>query len=423
MPAHRFAALFSVLCVAFFLATANAQENNHPYYNIKAGPVYLTLSAQMSTEYTDNVNLASGLNGPLQSDLIVYPSIGLSAISRLSIHPLSETNTSTLGFNINFGYRDHLMHPNLNQNVLDMNVSPDSELSLLIHAGHFKIRLHDGFSLQSDPVTEGALSNVAVFRRFTNTAGVNVEWDFNSRTVINAGYSHSNLFALSVVSTGTTANNLTASNLNNSSDLFSFSASTKIIPEVLVGWGATAQTTLFPGAMGQNSTSYTYGPFTEIRLTEYTTLNASWGVSKNTSNSATATTSNISLTNRLNSYYTQTFSTGQQAQIGIFGEQTAVNYLRYNSVWRMNSHIALSSAFYVEDCTNLSGNNLGSSNNADWRNGVSNYRRYGCDFSTSYQLGRRLTTSLSYRYIKKLAANPFQSYKQNSVFWNIIYLF
>ena len=89
----------------------------------------------------------------------------------------------------------------------------------------------------------------------------------------------------------------------------------------------------------------------------------------------------------------------------------------------MNSHIALSSAFYVEDCTNLSGNNLGSSNNADWRNGVSNYRRYGCDFSTSYQLGRRLTTSLSYRYIKKLAANPFQSYKQNSVFWNIIYLF
>ena len=45
--------------------------------------------------------------------------------------------------------------------------------------GDFRINIHDRISLQQDPIAEVALSNIADYGRFENTAGVSVLWDLN----------------------------------------------------------------------------------------------------------------------------------------------------------------------------------------------------------------------------------------------------
>lgn len=435
MLVNRFAVLCGFLCVLGLLRPANGQDATsgdgaRRYYNIKAGPIYVTLSAQNSVEYVDNVNLSSGIDSPIKADLIVTPSFSINAVSQMQLNPTGETNTNTMGITMNFGYRDHILQPDLNERILDLNISPDSDLFFLIRIGHFKIRLHDQFSLQSDPVTDTSLSNVAVFRRFSNTAGVNVEWDVNSATLINLGYDHTTVRALSLISldSGTT-NNLSTSNINSEADTLSLQGSIKIIPEITVGARSSVSGIHYPGAPWQDSTTYSYGPFAEARLTQYTSLNASCGVSQNepgdvfvgsnagnSSNSnSTSEYFNIALTNHLNTYYTQTISTGRQVELNLIGMQTATNYLRYSSVWTMNSHIAWHFDAGVEDATDFGTSNI--------YNVQSNYRRYTAGLSTSYQFSKKLSTSLNYRYVQKDTSDPLQCYKQNDVIWTVNYRF
>jgi len=447
MLVKRLLAISGFLCIAGLLTAASGQDAGggggaggdatQRYFNIRTGPVYVTLTAQTTTEFVDNVNLSSGIDTPIKQDLIFSPSFGINAISELQLHPLSETNTTTMGLSMNFGYREHILQPALNQKIFDINISPDSEFSFLVRIGHFKIRLHDGFALQSDPVTDGALSNVAVFRRFTNAAGVNVEWDVNSDTLVNLAYTHTNVYALDLVTLGNsgTSSNLSTSNITNSTDALSLMASTKIIPELTVGWGANVAATSFPGAPQQDSTTYSYGPFASLHLSQFTTLNASCGISKsepgnvftgsNTANNngsnSTSNYANVSLTNQLNTYYTQTLSAGREIALDLVGTQTSDNYLRYSSVWKMNAHISLNFNAFAEDISNAGtpNNNLLSLQS----NVQSDYRRYGGGVGTSLRLSKKLTTSLNYRYVQKVTGDPLLCYKQNDIIWTVSYSF
>lgn len=427
MPVTRRAVISGMLCVAC-AANAFEQHGGEKYYNIKAGPVYVTLSSGISTEYTDNVNLSDGTTTPKQAELTINPHFGITAASQVQFAPLSETNTQNLSLTADFGYREYVFHSQQNQQLNDINIAPDSELAFVIHAGHFKIRLHDGFSLQSDPTTDGSLSNVAQFRRFVNTAGVDVRWDVNSKTGLNFGYAHSDLYALSITSTSNsgTTTNLNASNLNSSTDSLNFGGDCQVFSLLKVGFNSSVQANSFPSAPQQDSTSYSYGPTAELRMTEYSRLSASAGVTQNQAgNVFTGTTAtgvgtvgtttnffNVSLTNEMNMYYTQTLSVGRQTSLTLLGSLSEVSYIRYRSNWKINSHISLSSGVYLEDSTDL-GTTLG----------FSHYRRFGVDLSTGYQLSKKMSTSLSYRFINKIADDPTQSYQQNTVTWSLNYQF
>ncbi|MEJ7703260.1 MAG: hypothetical protein WKF47_06220 [Geodermatophilaceae bacterium] len=58
-------------------------------------------------------------------------------------------------------------------------LAPGSQLSFDVFVSDFRINFHDRFSLEQDPIDEAALSNVADYGRFQNTAGVSVLWDLN----------------------------------------------------------------------------------------------------------------------------------------------------------------------------------------------------------------------------------------------------
>jgi len=446
MSVPKLAAICLMLCMVCLGGSAWGQaEGPQRYFNVKAGPVYVVLSSGVSTEYTDNVNLSNGKTSPIQPELTIIPNFGITAATQLLVQPTSELNTSDLRLSANFGYRDYVFHSQLNQKVMDINLSPDSELSFLIHAGHFKIRLHDGFSMQSDPATDSNLSNIAVFRRFVNTVGVDTQWDINSKTRAHFGYNHSNLYALSITSLGTSgttsstktknsplsASNIDASSLNSSTDAVNLSVDCQVLSLLNVGFSSSVQATTFPADPNQDSTSYSYGPMATLRLTQYSTLTASYGVTQSrmgnvftgstpvvgTTGNTGNTTNNyfdLTLANQLNTYYSHTASIGRQISLSLLGEQTEVDYLRYTGSWRVNSHIAIAIGLFAENTTSLGATLLGNS----YR-----YRRYGCTLSTSYQLSRKMFTTVAYRFTDKVADDPAQSYKQNTITWTINYQF
>lgn len=432
MSAIRFATLIGALWMAACAVAWGQGDGPQRYYNIKAGPVNFTLSTGVVTEYTDNVNLANGTTTPVQSELTINPNFGITAFSQLQVTPVSETNTTTLSMQVNFGYKEYVFHPELNQNTTNLNIAPDSEISFLVRWGdYFTTRIHDGFGLETDPTSDGSLSNVAQFRRFTNTFGLDNRWLMNSNTSFEVDYSHRNVDALDLISLGSgTTTNPSVSSLSNVSDTVSATAQTKALsPFLTLGVRGSATQTTYPSASDQNSTSYSYGPFADLRLSEYTSLNASGGITETQSggtfvsgtgrttfasgpSNTTTEYANLSLINRMNTYYSQTFSVGRETTLSLLGSQTETNYVRYESQWRVNSQISVTFGLFAEDTTDLG--MIGA---------ASHYRREGGSMSTQYQLSRKLTTGLLYRYINKTSDDPLQSYQQNTITWTIDYRF
>lgn len=417
--AHLLLAWVVLLC-----ATAWGQEEQK-YFNLKAGPVRFILTSGISAEYNDNINLSSGISSPVQSDIILTPRIGLEAISELQLLPKSQTDTTTLGFTLNLGTKRYLQHPELNTNDSNLTIAPDSELSLLVRTGHFRTRFYDRFAVQDDPSADGTLSNVTLFRRFNNTVGAKTTWDMNSKTNFSLGYEHGNMIAMKYVTLSGTAPSLNS--LDNSTDRVSLSGFSQIFSLLGVGFTASAQSTNYPDNPGQNMTTYNCGPFMDARLTQYTTLHASYSLSDNRGGSFfdgnSGTTSNlgaggtdsnyvISLINHLNTYYTQTLSVARQTQLNIVGDLTLTNSVTYSSTWNVNSKVSLSSSVFAENAT---------AENAVNANPY--YKRYGCTLGTGYRLSRKLNTTLTYQYSNKISDVADQSYKQNSVIFTINYAF
>ena len=128
MSVTRLAVLSLALYAACLGIALGQAEGPQRYFNVKAGPVYINLTAGVSTEFTDNVNLSNGKNSPIEPELSIYPNLGITAATQLQFLPLSETNTNDLRFTANLGYREYVFHPELNKQVMDITVAPDSEL-------------------------------------------------------------------------------------------------------------------------------------------------------------------------------------------------------------------------------------------------------------------------------------------------------
>src|SRR5437762_12324428 len=176
-------------------AEARRQSIDKIPYNLQIGPIKFRFSATMGVEYNDNINLAEdgsavfpSPTGPIlittapQDDIILRPQFNINAL-----WPITQLNT--LKLDIGVGYAFYLDHSNYNTNGVLVN--PGSQLAFDIFVGDFRINLHDRFSLEQDPIAEAALSNVADYGRFQNTAGVSVLWDLNA-AVATLGYDHYN---------------------------------------------------------------------------------------------------------------------------------------------------------------------------------------------------------------------------------------
>ncbi len=382
---------------------ARQQDVSRIPYNLMVGPVRFRLSATVGVEYNDNVNYAEVGK---QSDWIFTPNVNVDAI-----WPITQLNTLRLDLGLGYGiYLDHS-----NYDTRGILIAPNSQLAFDVFVGDFRINFHDRMSLQQDPIQEGALSNVANYGRFENTAGVSVLWDLN-KVLLTVGYDH-----YTYVSTTSAFDYL-----NRNAEELSGSAAYVITPTIRVGLEGNGVFTYYNDNVLNDSTTFSAGGFGETEITNNIKVRVAGGYQEidfdhNYINFFGAQFmdhsdlhdfyANILATHRLNAQISQTVSAGHENQLGVDSNYITLNYVRHTVNWNVFRGTLLSTEFFYED--------------AEESGGVvdEHFHRIGGAATLGYQLTPHVTLGLRYQYTTKDSNVALRDYDQNRISFDGTYSF
>jgi hypothetical protein len=396
-PFFRARSAFLGILIAVSLGTverSQASDNSLPY-NLQLGPVNISSNASLTTSFNDNINLS---NTGKQVDVIINPSAGISARWQV-------TDANTLTFDLGIGYQWYVLHP---QND-GPTISPNSQALFNMSVGDIKIRLHDGFSYQQNPLSVAQLSNSSKFPIFSNDAGIGLSWDLNDIT-LSANYDHTNQWVFD------SAYNYLDSQMDSLSPQFTV----KINPTISTGLSTSVSDTRYDKTVQNDSTSFTAGPFVTAQLSKSLSVNGQVGyiVENYATGGSNGDTENISsytasagVSHQINDYLTQSIVAGRDYIPGLTSNFTQQTYVNYTIAWKATSYINLSS--------NLSAENLKDSN-ATIRE-TSN--RYGAGLNLDYTATTHANINLSYQYTLKDSDMSSLSYHQNLITVGFTYQF
>lgn len=387
-------------------------------YNVKVGPVSFRVGAALRTELTDNVTLSEKTP---ESDVIISPSVTASAY-----WPLTPYNA--LSFNATFGYRFYSAHPELNDASTGLTINPDTELSFDIYTGAFRINIHERPSLQQDPVGEATLSNVPLFGRFVNTAGITVDWAINRNLTLTAGYDHTDFIA--------TQSEFSFADFTQ--DQLASSLRITVNDALTVGPELAASSTRYRSGERADVASTHIGLFAEALITPYTRLRVAGGyqalefdgaqntrlefvrdengragtvfrtveVTDESGGSGDSGTYyfNLLLTNQLTRYYTHTLTVSKEAQLGITSQSVDLWTAQYSAIWNVNRWLTLHGRLLFDD---------GAEGGAGREE---KFRRWGASIATDFQLMKNVHLAVGYDFIRKESDLELQSYTRNLVF-------
>ena len=387
-------------------------------YNLLLGPVRFRVGATVGAEYNDNVNYAE-IN--TQDDFIITPSLSLDAI-----WPITQLNTLRLDLGI--GYSFYLDHSNYNTNTI--LIAPKSQIAFDIFVGDFRINIHDRMQLQQDPIQEGALSNVAKYGRFENTAGISVLWDLN-KLLLTVGYDHYNF-----VSTTSTFDYL-----DRNAEIVYGSAAFIVTPTITVGpeanavWSRYSNDNTGLGVLNDTD-DYSVGGFVEAKLTNNLRVRAAGGyqymdfgndfvlfpfgpfglVPFPDHKTLEDYYVNGLIAHRINAQLSQTLSVGHENQAGIQSNYITLNYVRHTLTWNLIRNVLLSTEFFFEDAEESGGPiNATFFSVLTGQPAGEHFQRIGGAITLGYQLTPHVTLGLRYQGTSKDSNAFLRDYNQNRV--------
>jgi hypothetical protein len=314
-------------------------------------------------------------------------------------------------------------HSNYNTN--GVLVSPGSQLAFDIFVGDFRINIHDRFSLEQDPVAEVALSNVADYGRFQNTAGVSVLWDLN-QAVVTLGYDHYNFISTNSV----------FDYLDRNAEIFSGSIGFTPTSTMTIGVEGSIVDTYYDQHVLNDSINYSVGAFVETQLTNYLKLRVAGGYQNinfdsgglvNDPHDLSDYYANVLLSHRVNSVLTQNLSAGHETQLGVNSNYVKLNYVRHTTTWNIFYHTLLSTELFYEDAKDSGGSGIlfapipGVPNINPFV--AEHIHRYGGALTLGYQLTQHVTLGLRYQYTQKDSDQPLRDYRQNRIAFDGTYSF
>ena len=376
-------------------AEARRQDVDRIPYNLLLGPIRFRVSATVGVEYNDNITYADVMT---QDDVIIRPNLTLDAI-----WPLTQLNTLRLDLGI--GYNFYLDHSENNTNAI--LIAPNSQIAFDIFVGDFRINIHDRMSLQQDPIAEAALSNVADYGRFENTAGVSVLWDLN-KALVDFGYDHYNFVS--------TTNQFDY--LDRNAEIVFGSIDFLVTPTIGLGPEATAVFTNYNQNVLNDNDDYSVGGFLEAQITNNLRVRVAGGYQwidfdgntvdffglmapdRKTSSDYYA---NILIGHRINSAIRQSLSAGHENQLGVNSNYITLNYVRHTLTLNVIRGTLLSTEFFFED--------------ADESGGFihEHFQRLGGAVALGYQLTPHITLGVRYQYTTKDSDVALRDYNQNRV--------
>jgi hypothetical protein len=271
---------------------------------------------------------------------------------------------------------------------MSATLSPDSGVSLDIKMGKFLISIYDKPSLpqfQTDALTQ---RDQIQYNQFTNTAGINVLWDVNSRTTMSLRYDRSNSFSIS--SEDNTP--------DLSTDSFMASLACQLTDSLGVGIEAQMQSVKYDSNSLNDGTTYNIGPFINYRLSNYTQLQASFGYQvgdyENTGEIGDESSlgtyyTNVSISNRLNNRLNHSLSLGRQSQRGSLSNFAINSYIKYQINWDLVRNVNLGGSASFSDVEESGGLF------------AEHFRTYSLGLFCSFRLNQHISMSLLYAFSKR----------------------
>ena len=390
------------------LARAQRDTFDQPY-NIKIGRLPLRLGASLDANFTDNSRRS---NGSRASDVILIPRIDLSGSLRLA-------SRLSLNVDLGIGYIKYLGNTE-NDRVLPIaSLSPgaDAGISLNMKVGKFMLSVFETPVVPQFQLDASTQRRQQRYDQFSNTAGLTVLWDMNSRTSMTFRYGHSNTFSIGSGSNST----------NGSGESFLASLSYKLSDSLGVSVDAGADITKYKQNLLNNGTTYHIGPVVNLALSDYLQIRASIGYQGGNydsggqvgdNSSLGSYFANVSISNALNTHFNHGLSFGHEAQRGAASNFSEVNYVRYQFSWDVIRMVSLSAWASFEDITESGGlfaNHL---------------QYYSFGLNCGFRLTKHITISLGYEFTKRDATegggtldgdNP--SFYENRIFLHAGYAF
>ena len=358
------------------LARAQRDSINQPY-NIKIGKIPLRVGASFDASFTDNSRRS---NGARASDLTLIPRIDVSGSVRLA-------SRLALNINLGIGYIKYLRNTQDDRLLPIASLSPSSDTGISLNAkmGKFLITFFENPSVPQFQLDASTQRSQTQYDQFSNSAGVSVLWDTNSRTSITFRYGHSNTFSLGSSSNST----------NGSGEHFLASLSYKLSDSLGLGVDAGADVTKYKENLLNNGTTYHVGPVVNLALSEYLQIRASVGYQGGKyqsegrvgdDSSLGSFFANVSISNNLNTRFSHSLSFGHEAQKGAASNFTEVNYVRYSATLDLIRMVSLSAYASFEDI-NESGGLF-----------ARHFQYYGFGVNCGFRLTNHITISIGYSF-------------------------
>jgi hypothetical protein len=279
------------------------------------------------------------------------------------------------------------------------------------------------------------LSNIPIFGRFVNTAGITVEWAVNSKVSLTASYDHTDLI--------TTSSEFRFADFHQ--DQLSFRGQLALSDTMSVGVESAGTSTRYSSGDRADALTTHAGLFFEALVTPYTRLRIAGGYQElsfdgDESNReieflgfdrdgrrfVTVRDSdrrrdddgddgtyylNFLATNQLSRYYLHSLRVSKETQLGITSDRVDLFSIRYNATWRVNSAFSLQGSLLYDHGSEEGGLREES------------FRRWGASLATTLRLSRKLDVSLGYEFLQRDSNLEFGSYYRNLVFAELHYAF
>jgi hypothetical protein len=368
---------------------------------LRAGPLNFTLGLSYEAELNDNVNISGGVK---QADLIQRPQMDF-----LGVWPV--TKSSRLTFGAGMGYAKYLQQPERDR----FFITPNSELALDIPAQDFLFTFYDRFLYSRDVVSEAALSGVAEFPRYENTAGTRASWN-PGNWVFQTGYGHFNF-----ISTGSGFDQSSRS----SEQVFA-RAGYKFEPEKQAGLEASGSITDYDAPTQRDNYSLSLGPYIEWTVRQSIRLSLRGGYTYYffTATNAFAPGESLSsyyvsadINQELTKFVSHGLSATHEIRAGINqgSDHIESSVVSYHASWRARPNTTVSCDLTYERGKEPQSRSTGAFTEV--------FDRYGAGVQLSHQLTRKLSTGIGYDYSLRKSNQPLRGYQQNRLTLHLHYQF
>ena len=118
----------------------------------------------------------------------------------------------------------------------------------------------------------------------------------------------------------------------------------------------------------------------------------------------------VSLSHRLNQYFTQTLSGGRQFQPGITANLLDLYSVRYLANWNVSENVTLFTPLFYEQGKQLGGV-------------VEKFDRYGTGLSAGYKLTPKLMARVAYDFLVRISDVRSREYTQNRLAFDVTYTY